>query len=53
MLAAAQDRQPLDVKFEAATPMPLTPMPLTRKADVNAVTAAFAAALAENDKPAG
>ena len=48
MLAVAQDRQPLDVKFEATTPMPST-----RKADADAVTAAFAAALAEDDEPAG
>ena len=48
MVATAQDRHPLDVKFEAATPMPLT-----RKADADAVTAAFAAALAEDDEPAG
>ena len=48
MLAAAQDRQPLDVKFEATTPM--SPK---RKANTDAVAAAIAAALAENAEPAG
>ena len=47
MLAVAQDRQPLDVKFEATTPMPPT-----RMADADAV-AAVAAALAKDDEPAG
>ena len=48
MLAVAQDRQSLDVKFEATTPM--SPK---RKANADAVAAAIAAALAEEDEPEG
>ena len=48
MVATAQDRHPLDVKFE-----PATSMPPKRKADADAVTEAIAVALIKDDEPTG